>query len=230
MRRIAAALLCAVIAATVVFAVGCGGGADISPLYGKTYTFTGKTADIDWDGQTSAGFVPGEEKKSVGDLVDKYFDKINWDYTASSDTIGVLANLTDADKVSADAFKAYMDKSADGIYSALEGWKVVIGEAGDTVKVTVTLDGTTTTYDCRDNSPDGNGTGLMSEQITTDTFQGNASFANAWNGTREYFSMVVPVTFGDMTMSTSVPVSVVLYAGENEPLVTIMLIAETTVS
>lgn len=229
MRKIAAALLCAVIAATAVFAVGCG-GVDISPLYGKTYTFTGKTADIDWDGQTSAGFVPGEEKKSVGDLLEKYFDRINWDYTASSDEIGVLANLTDADKASADAFKAYMDKSADGIYSALEGWKVVIGEAGDTVKVTVTLNGTTTTYDCRDNSPDGNGTGLMSEQITTDTFQGNASFANAWNGTREYFCMNVPVMSEDMMLSVSVPVSVVLYAGENEPLVTIMLIAETTVS
>lgn len=229
MRRIAAALLCAVIAATAVFAVGCG-GVDISPLYGKTYTFTGKTADIDWDGQTSAGFVPGEEKKSVGDLVDKYFDKINWDYTASSDEIGVLANLTDADKASADAFKAYMDKSADGIYSALEGWKVVIGEAGDTVKVTVTMDGTTTTYDCRDNSPDGNGTGLVSEQITTDNFDGNASFTNLWNGTREYFGMVVPVMSEGMMSSVWVPVSVVLYAGENEPLVTIMLIAETTVS
>ena len=70
----------------------------------------------------------------------------------------------------------------------------------------------------------------MSEQITTDTFQGNASFANAWNGTREYFCMNVPVMSEDMMLSVSVPVSVVLYAGENEPLVTIMLIAETTVS
>ena len=42
--------------------------------------------------------------------------------------------------------------------------------------------------------------------------------------------MNVPVMSEDMMLSVSVPVSVVLYAGENEPLVTIMLIAETTVS
>lgn len=226
--RIALVALCAAVLLTVLAAAGCG-GVDLTPLYGKTYTFTGKTLPVDWDGQTSAGYVPGEEKTSVGDLIEKYFGRVNWEYTVAADSFGILGGLTDSDKASPEAFEKFIDKEAQGIYSSLEGCTVKIGGESDEVDVTVTFKDAsigTKTYKCHDSSPDGDGTALSSEQMTGENWTGNASFFNSWNGVREYFSMILP----DVWSMISMPAQVVLYEGENQLLVSIYLLAETTVA
>lgn len=146
------------LSSVLLLSVGCGGRLVSTPLYGKTVTFTGKTMPIDWDGQTGAGYADGESETPVGDLIEKYFDEIDWNYTAEWDNYEILANLTEADKASPDAFMAYIDTVVQerGIYAGLEGATVAVGSKSDEVEVVFSApDGKEYRYTCTDTSPVG---------------------------------------------------------------------------
>lgn len=227
------------LSSVLLLSVGCGRGRLVSTsLYGKTVTFTGKTMPVDWDGQTGAGYADGESETPVGDLIEKYFEEIDWDYTAEWDNYEILANLTEADKASPDAFMAYIDTVVQerGIYAGLEGATVTVGSMSDEVEVVFSApDGNEYRYTCTDTSPGRDGTVLSSEMLSGETWSGNASFATSWNGVREYFWMNVP----DIAppMGISLPVSVILYDYESDgaggesgtSLVEIRILAETTI-
>ena len=242
------------LSSVLLLSVGCGGRLVSTPLYGKTVTFTGKTMPVDWDGQTGAGYADGESETPVGDLIEKYFEEIDWDYTAECDNYEILANLTEADKASPDAFMAYIDTVVQerGIYAGLEGATVTVGSKSDEVEVVfsaVTVgsksdevevvfsapDGKEYRYTCTDTSPGRDGTVLSSEMLSGENWSGNASFATSWNGVREYFSIVVPDVAPPMGIS--LPVSVILYdyesdgagGGSGTSLVEIRILAETTI-
>ena len=183
------------LSSVLLLSVGCGGRLVSTPLYGKTVTFTGKTMPVDWDGQTGAGYADGESETPVGDLIEKYFEEIDWDYTAECDNYEILANLTEADKASPDAFMAYIDTVVQerGIYAGLEGTTVTVGSMSDEVEVVFSApDGKEYRYTCTDTSPGRDGTVLSSEMLSGENWSGNASFATSWNGVREYFWMNVP--------------------------------------
>lgn len=225
MKKIATAALCALILCAALLVAACGGRGESTPLYGKTVTFTGKTMAVDWDGQTGAGYADGESETPVGELLDKYFAEVDWESTVYFDNTGVLAGLTDADKASAEAFKAFIGKASQGLYSSLEGCTVTAGAQADTVDVTVKHGDWQETYKCSDTSPDKDGTVLSSEWLSGENWEGNAGFGMSWNGVREYFTMNIPGIPG-----ISIPVYVLLYRSDGNSLLSILLIAETTVA
>lgn len=227
------------LSSVLLLSVGCGRGRLVSTsLYGKTVTFTGKTMPVDWDGQTGAGYADGESETPVGDLIEKYFEEIDWDFTNECDNYDILGGLQEEDKASPDAFMAYIDTVVQerGIYAGLEGATVTVGSKSDEVEVVFSApDGKEYRYMCTDTSPDRDGTVLSSEMLSGENWSGNASFATSWNGVREYFWMNVPDVAPPMGIS--LPVSVILYDYESDgaggesgtSLVEIKILAETTI-
>ena len=226
------------LSSVLLLSVGCGGRLVSTPLYGKTVTFTGKTMPVDWDGQTGAGYADGESETPVGDLIEKYFEEIDWDFTNECDNYDILGGLQEEDKASPDAFMAYIDTVVQerGIYAGLEGATVAVGSKSDEVEVVFSApDGKEYRYTCTDTSPDRDGTVLSSEMLSGENWSGNASFATSWNGVREYFGMNVPDVAPPMGIG--LPVSVILYDYESDgaggwsgtSLVEIRILAETTI-
>lgn len=144
-KCIAAACACVFMIGAAAFA-GCEQGGkeqNSSPAYyGMTFTFSGETQAVDWDGEPIASLSDGD--LSYRAVLEKHWNEIDWETTLAQwsgqeDSNNVsFPGISESDTESVDTLIAAIDGEVGELYSALEGLKIEIGsEEEGTVAFTV---------------------------------------------------------------------------------------------
>ena len=115
-------------------------GFNPDPMYNKTYEYTGKAMPIYWDEMHDVTYDDLDDlKKSRREVLEKYFDQVDWELTKESFRANQYfpIELTDEATKSVDAFIAFMDKASQNAFECVDGFKFKIGAEADEVDVEI---------------------------------------------------------------------------------------------